>query len=496
MAAGLIIGAVILGAGILAAGGSKKKKPAAPGPEQVASALAEAEARGEIMVTDEGEVLPADPVVAEVANELAAAEAAGDVVVSDDGAVAEKVGPQSWTLPENWFAMFEVRPEDGTSLKELFDILRNSSDVYAVKEKAGVISFVSADEEPSLFTLGEKLIPELPATLVNITLLSEAEFRKLAGKELKKSWHLPGNWFALFTVMPTSGSPQELVRGLVKVPDVRVVGVDAQGAVSFVATDEEEVTLTEGQQFPRGLSAALVNVKLLTPEEADAMASGTYEETSGASQVAEQIAEAEARGEIAVTEAGEIVEAAPVEAVAQELADAEARGEITVSNSGEVTQADPVAQELAEAEARGEIAVTESGDVVELAGADAAAQDLADLLVAAEQQLGGLWKVANQAEVQAWQIQQGVDYKGKALKPDGEFGRVGALTLASLGVDVIPIVRYWPVGSNQQTAVTQYKIDLQSLKTANPEAVRVALLRERGQGFGKTVAIRPSEQAG
>lgn len=413
MAVGLLFGALVVGGTLILASGGGKKKKKTPSTQDIAQTLAEKEAAGEIVVTDDGDVIPVetDPETEAIAQELADKEAAGEIVVTDDGDVAEKIGPNSWTLPENWFALFEVKPTGDSAA--LMQVLRSgvvSGDIYIIggPTKSGNVKFASFDNEPSTFTAGEPLTPDIPATLVELQLLSKAEFDRL------------------------------------------------------VMTDKS------------------------TPAVAD--------------PVAQELAEAEADGEIEVTESGDVIPTGGnIDQAAQALKDAEARGEVVVTDDGEVhpvTESDDeVAQELAAAEARGEIEVSESGEVA-VVGPDPEAQELADLLVDAEREKGGLWKAAHKAEIQAWQIQQGVDFEGKPMKPDGWFGPKGALTVASLGVDAIPLVRGWPKGSNQQTAVTEYKIALQNLKTADPEAVRVALMRERGQGYGTARAIPPSEQVG
>jgi hypothetical protein len=80
----------------------------------------------------------------------------------------------------------------------------------------------------------------------------------------------------------------------------------------------------------------------------------------------------------------------------------------------------------------------------------------------------------------------GVWQKSRGLKVDEMFGPKSALAVAK-EIGTVPIVRYWPAGSNPVKVVPQFKLDLLELAKQAEEPRRAQLLisakRERGQAF-------------
>ena len=102
---------------------------------------------------------------------------------------------------------------------------------------------------------------------------------------------------------------------------------------------------------------------------------------------------------------------------------------------------------------------------------------LARILLADE--AGGNWK-RTRPEVGVWQ-------KARGLKVDNKFGPVSALRMAD-EIGTLPLVRYWPKGSQQQAAVSAFREALEGKASTASEPRKSQLLaaaaREQGQGFG------------
>jgi len=99
------------------------------------------------------------------------------------------------------------------------------------------------------------------------------------------------------------------------------------------------------------------------------------------------------------------------------------------------------------------------------------------------------WKSV-EPRVAAWQRQH-TDLNGQPLKDDGMFGPMTALALAYES-GTVPVVRYWPKGSQSHVAIPEYKSVLYELAdeadsdgdTGRAAQLRASAQRERGQGYG------------
>lgn len=103
--------------------------------------------------------------------------------------------------------------------------------------------------------------------------------------------------------------------------------------------------------------------------------------------------------------------------------------------------------------------------------------DMVQYLLRIEGQAG--WK-KQEPRVAAWQA-------SRDLTPDGLFGPKTALAVAE-EIGTVPLVRYWPRGSQPSTAVPEYKRELAIIAARKPEPHKSQLIksaeREEGQGFG------------
>jgi hypothetical protein len=115
--------------------------------------------------------------------------------------------------------------------------------------------------------------------------------------------------------------------------------------------------------------------------------------------------------------------------------------------------------------------------------------EMVNALLMAERQTG--WNRVDPA-VQAWQ-------KSRKLKQDGKFGPASALTVAS-ELGTVPIVRFWPKGSQKAAALQDYRAALLALAndaassgdTGRAAQLKVSAQREQGQGFGVTANKAPA----
>ena len=97
------------------------------------------------------------------------------------------------------------------------------------------------------------------------------------------------------------------------------------------------------------------------------------------------------------------------------------------------------------------------------------------------------WKSALKPQIKAWQAIVG-------LEPDGEFGEACAFRM-SQDVGILPLVRYWPGGSQEATQVPSYQNQLQQIAggfdASNPShavALRLSAGFEGGEGYDKNPA--------
>lgn len=99
---------------------------------------------------------------------------------------------------------------------------------------------------------------------------------------------------------------------------------------------------------------------------------------------------------------------------------------------------------------------------------------------------GDGWKKKSGA-VSAWQ-------RARGLKQDQQFGPKTALAVAR-EIGTIPIVRYWPAGSQPSKAVPEYQRQLLDIAATAPEPrasqLRISAQREKGQGFGAKQSALP-----
>jgi len=102
------------------------------------------------------------------------------------------------------------------------------------------------------------------------------------------------------------------------------------------------------------------------------------------------------------------------------------------------------------------------------------------------------WKAALKPQIKSWQAIVG-------LKPDGEFGEASAFRM-SQDVGILPLVRYWPAGSQESAEVPAYQKQLQDIAAgfdaSNPHqaiAIRASAGFENGSGYdGNPSPIDPS----
>jgi peptidoglycan hydrolase-like protein with peptidoglycan-binding domain len=104
--------------------------------------------------------------------------------------------------------------------------------------------------------------------------------------------------------------------------------------------------------------------------------------------------------------------------------------------------------------------------------------DMVNALLMAEQSNG--WNAVS-PEVQAWQ-------KSRGLVTDGKFGPKSALAVAQ-EFGTVPIIRFWPKGSQKAPALQAYRSSLVEIANSSPDATRAAQLRvtaqrEQAQSFG------------
>ena len=94
--------------------------------------------------------------------------------------------------------------------------------------------------------------------------------------------------------------------------------------------------------------------------------------------------------------------------------------------------------------------------------------------------------------------------QANGLKNDGLYGPKSALTLGRLWGDV-PLVFYWPKGTLPNTEVPKFRSNLETLaleaeqKTNDLDQMRAKMLRlsamrERGQGYGSTTNVAPTDR--
>ena len=99
-------------------------------------------------------------------------------------------------------------------------------------------------------------------------------------------------------------------------------------------------------------------------------------------------------------------------------------------------------------------------------------------LLLADEASGKGWKRLY-PEVAEWQ-------RSRGLKVDKRFGMVTALRVAQ-ELGTLPLVRYWPKGSQQAKVVNEYRDALEALAAGAPEPRKAQLLaasaREQGQAF-------------
>jgi hypothetical protein len=111
------------------------------------------------------------------------------------------------------------------------------------------------------------------------------------------------------------------------------------------------------------------------------------------------------------------------------------------------------------------------------------AELVAELLAA---EAANNWK-RKSAAVTRWQQKRG-------LKADGRFGPKTALAVAR-EIGTLPIVRYWPAGSQPHTAVPAFRGQVLEIAAAAPEPrasqLRLSAQREDGQGFGNNQKALP-----
>lgn len=161
----------------------------------------------------------------------------------------------------------------------------------------------------------------------------------------------------------------------------------------------------------------------------------------------------------------------------------------------EADEEDPPSIVVSEAEDDGDEAepprvVTKQQEAAETAPPAVVPKDTAGLvnyLLEREKQKN--WKSV-EPRLAAWQRTH-TDIDGDPLKDDGMLGPVSALAIAAES-GTVPIVRYWPKGSQQHIVLPEYESELYALADeaekdgdeGRAAQLRASAQRERGQGFG------------